>query len=232
MSVPPGLRTESRPQWLIRPRDCSTNGEESRKAFALERRFFVHTRRLQTMTTVKIPHTSRRTVVYQRKHGMADIFPAPRIPRSERLAAKFSGVCRFPLPQNDIRVLTIFILLLLFILVASSMAWGDDHVTPKTIVRLLCRPDDRGMPVDFHNTAFAAGIGLRPSTRVLCGPIDSEGREVDWGPDSLGNILAALNSLGAEERWTVVCDRAFPGEMVQLPAIFDVMCSLRLPGFG
>ena len=231
MSLAPGSRTESR-QWLIRLGDYYTDDEENRKAFALESRFFVHARRPQLLTKVKFPQPSKRTAVYQRKRCMADTFPTPQIPRSDRLAAKFSGVFRFPLPQNDIRLLTIFILLLWFFLVASSTAWSDDHVTPKTIVRLFCRPDDRGMPVDFHNTAFAAGIGPRPSTRVLCGPIDSEGREVDWGPDSLGNILSALNSLGDEERWLAVCDRAFPREMVQLPAIFDVMCSLRLPGFG
>ena len=51
--LPPSSRAHSGLQWLVRLRDCSTNGEESRKAFALESRFLVHTRRLQTMTTVK-----------------------------------------------------------------------------------------------------------------------------------------------------------------------------------
>jgi hypothetical protein len=164
---------------------------------------------------------------------MADIFPALRILRSVKLATEFSGSFRFPLPQNDIRLLTRFmLLLLLFFLVASSMAWGDDHVTTKTIIRLFCRPDDRGQPVGIGNSSSSSGIVSQTSTRVLCGPIDRAGREIDWGVDSLSNIFGALNSLGAEERWTVMCDRAFPREMVQLPAIFDVMCSLRLPGFG
>jgi hypothetical protein len=185
-----------------------------------------------TMAMVKMPHPPRRTAVYQRKRGMADTFPAPRIPRSAKIATKFSGVFRIPLLKNESRLLTIFILLLLFLLVANSMAWGDDHGTTKTIVRLLCRPDDRGMLVDFHNATFVAGIGPRPSTRVLCGPIDIMGHEIDWGNDSLSNIFGALDSLGAEERWTVVCDRAFPREMVPLPPIFDMMCSLRLPGFS
>jgi hypothetical protein len=41
MNLPPSSRADSGPHWLVRLRDYSPNGEESRKAFALERRFFV-----------------------------------------------------------------------------------------------------------------------------------------------------------------------------------------------